>query len=309
MAMKWVLVLVAALAVMLFVGGPDSESGRLYKEIWDLGHVPLFAGLIFAGLHFKTLNKHAWPVLLLGCLAISLGLGLMIEWAQLFVGRNFEAKDLLSDVSGGMIGLLGHTLLREGLGISARIATGFGVLILGLLVLVPLGMAVADAYIMREEYPILGDFETPFELGRWDTNLAKLEVSSEQVRYGSKAMKIMLLPGEYPDITLQEFLPGWSEFNSFRFSVYNTLNNVLPVVLKIYDREHVYNGYEHSDRFNREIDLQPGWNDIEVSMQDVLEAPRHREMNLHEIKSVSFFVEYLEQPVVIYMDGLVLSDK
>jgi len=307
--MKWALAMVGVLGVLLFVGGPDGESGRLHKEFWDLGHVPLFAGLVFVALQLKSLNRHAWPVLLLGCVMFSLLLGLMVEWIQLHVGRNFEVKDLFSDVLGGVMGLLGYGVLREKLKPGARIGAALGILLLGMVALVPVTLAAADAWMMREDYPVLGDFETPFERERWDTNLARLEVTGDVVRFGHKAMKVTLLAGEYPDVTLKELSPEWSEFKSLRFSVYNTLNVPLPMVLKIYDREHVHNGYEHSDRFNREIDMQPGWNDIEVRMQDVFEAPRNREMNLHEIKSLSLFVEYLEVPVVIYVDGVRLSSK
>lgn len=166
-----------------------------------------------------------------------------------------------------------------------------------------------DDYNMHQAYPVLADFESALELSRWEVNRAQLELSSVRVRHGKQALRLTLLPGEYPGIALLQLMHDWREFDFVRFSVYNSLNNVLRMELKIYDVQHLQTGSSYDDRFNRTLDLAPGWNDIEVVMDDVINAPHARRLNILEVKNLSLFVKNLDAPAVLYIDNLRLSKQ
>jgi len=304
--MKWLALALAPMGILLFLGGPGADARRLEKEIWDLGHVPLFAGLVLLTLGAPVLRLRSRLTLAVTSILLSLLLGLAIEWLQLFVGRTFEAKDLFSDLLGGCLGLLIHMRKRASV---SRYRAGYsmGMVAMILIALWPSGTAVADAFILRHTFPVLADFETPFELSRWDTNRTELAMVSEPARHGEKSLRVTMLPGRYPDITLYELKPDWRGFKKLSFSLYSTLNHALPMELKIYDRTHLQRGYRYSDRFNRELEIKPGWNDIEVRIADIRDAPQDRQMEMQNIFHFSLFVEELDDPAILYFDSLRLS--
>lgn len=307
--MKGLVAVIGVLIVLLFVGGPDSQDRRLYQAFWDLGHVPLFALLTFVACRLPVFARSPVPGLLVACTLLTLVAGFAIEWAQPLMGRSFEYADVLSDLLGSYIGLSLYLAMKPSLTLAGRSGLYVLMVLLALVSLKPMAFALADEYVMREEFPILADFETPFELSRWENNLAQLQITHEQARYGEKSMRVDFTPGEYPDITLLDFPGNWRDFKSIRFSVFSTLPASIQMELKIYDDQHAASGYKYADRFNRELIINPGWNDIEVRMEDVWEAPHERRMELENIAGLSLFIEQLEQPAVFYFDALRLSSK
>lgn len=306
--MKWHYAFLIILSVLLFVGGPESNSHRVYQQAWDTGHMALFAGLIWVLLSLPVLRSRRWFELFLLVTGFCLLIGFAIEILQLLVGRNFEYKDLVNDLLGGYLGLLIYSVRQTHRHIGIRVAMYPLMLLIIVWVLLPVAYAIIDEYIMREEFPILADFETPYELSRWDNNLASLAMTNEYFRYGSKSMRVDFEPGEYPDITLKDFPGDWHRFVSIKFSVFNTSNENLLMELKIYDWQHdLVGGYEFSDRFNRELILRPGWNDFQVAMQDVETAPANRKMDISDIASFSLFLHELKQPQTLFFDSLRLS--
>jgi len=307
--MRWLIMVAGVLTGLLFVGGPDADDGRLYKETWDLGHVVLFALLVVLALKLPRLQRLPVGSLILLCAVIAPAVGLAIEWLQLLVGRDFEYKDVLADTVGAFCGLALHCVWQPGFSRWVRGVGLAGLLLLTAFALRYIVMVMIDNTYMRDEFPVLADFETPFELSRWDSNLAQLSLTQEPVRYGHKSLRVDFLAGEYPDITLQEFLSDWRDFKSIRFSLFSSLNQPIQMELKIYDRQHAASRYDYEDRFNRELIINPGWNDIEVSMKDVQRAPDSREMDLAHMAALSVFVDELRQPAVFYFDALRLSSK
>lgn len=307
--MKWGVLVIGILSLLLFVGGPDAHSHRIYQETWDSGHLVLFAGIVLVLLNTSFLMPRPWWQQFVIITVFCLVLGMAIEILQLVVGRNFELKDLLNDLLGGYIGFALFTVRDNRLAQWARFIAYPVALIFCLIGIRPVLVVIADHFILQEDFPTLADFETSFELSRWDMNLAQLAMEEKTVRYGKRAMRIRFLPGEYPDITLKDFVSDWRDFKSVRFSIYSTEALSVNMELKIYDRQHQLSNYAYSDRFNRSLQLSPGWNDISISLDDVQSAPRNRELNMAEIVSFSLFLERLDKPMTMFFDGLHLSSK
>jgi len=304
--MNWWYVFSGLLIFLLFVGGPDADSHRVYQEIWDTGHVLLFASLSWGLLRLPVLQARRWIEQFLIISGFCLVAGFAVEVLQLFVNRNFEIKDLVNDLLGGYLGLLIFTAqqLQRQLMLKVVIYSLMLAIIVG--VLLPTIFAIVDEYIMQEEFPVLADFETPYELGRWDNNLASLSIVDKIFRHGKKSMQVDFYAGEYPDIALKHFPRDWHGFSAIKFSIFNTAKKDLLIELKIYDQQHKPNGYKYSDRFNRVLTLKPGWNDFLIAMEDISSAPENRKMDLTDIASLSLFLHDLKQPVTLYFDGLML---
>ena len=299
--------LIVLLTAFLFFGGPANESHRIYQAFWDTGHVILFMLLGGVVLHMPPLVKKSWFVkwglITIFCLAT----GLLIEGLQLLVNRTFDVRDVLNDLLGGYAALLLTGAMQARTRAIQWLLTlsAVSVLLLGYGVFIAV---VIDHFLMQQDFPVLADFEGPLQLTRWDTKLARLSYSRHVVRHGQGAMKVEFQPGDYPDITLISFPPDWRGYETVRFSLYQAMDTPLTMELKVYDRAHRHNDYRYSDRFNRELILSPGWNDVSVSLNDVKNAPMGRVMDMTVIASISLFLHDLKQPMTLYLDDLYLSN-
>lgn len=289
------------------MGGPGYESHRVFQQAWDTGHLFLFAGLAYLALRVQFVQKMSWYQSLAVIIAISILIGIFIEVTQSLVGRNTEVKDLLNDTLGAVIGycfyFYQHFLNSPAhrrimlITLAVLLVAGFS----------PLLRVIVDEFNMKDEFPVLSNFESSSQLTRWDLKLAKIKRSNLVVREGKYAMQVNFLPGKYPDITLQHFPRDWSGYKVLSFSVFNAQSYPLEVNLKIYDKDHILNGYAFEDRFNKELELKAGWNDFKFDLEEILNSPENRRMDVHNIKSLSIFLDHARMPVVLFLDGLMLQ--
>ncbi len=312
--MKFALLLIITLFVLLFVGGPGYHDERLIKEIWQTGHFILFATIVFTVMQIKFVKKQHWFHLLIGTGIFSSWFGVTTEALQLLVGRDFEFGDIANDIVGGYAGFLLARLflIVQQKDASQKLASLFYTL--GFIVLAAIGaraviITLVDQQNIRSSFPILSDFESAFELKRWDNRSATISISDSCIRSGDGSMKVDFLADKYPDITLKDFARDWSNYKSIKFSLYNSEAAPIKMIFKVYDDNHLLNGYKYSDRFNQKITLKPGWNDFSFLLEQIKNTPKTRKMDLTSISSLSLFMVSLEKPLTIYLDDLYLSKK
>ena len=305
--MKWLAAVVAVLAVLLFAGGPEASDSRNIQAIWNLGHVPLFAGLALLGCAAPFARHHSPLWLFIACTVLALVLGVGIEGLQRLVGRSFDWLDVWRDVLGVYLGLCLHLASSKSRAWQQRMALlGMGGLLL-LAALQPMGLVLLDLYAMQKGFPVLANFETSRELSRWEAERAERTLTYEQVRQGRQSLRVVYLAGKFPDVTLREMRGDWMAYQYLHVSVFNTLNIPLMITIKIYDHDHLNRGNHSGDRFDREILMQPGWNDMDIALDDVKNAPADRAMDMDSIAGLSFFLKATNQPVVIYLDDIRLT--
>ena len=88
------LILIFALFVLLFVGGPGHHADRLVFEIWQTGHFTLFAAIVFISLQINLIGKQKWLHLFIATGLFSCWFGVATEALQYLVGRSFEFTDV-----------------------------------------------------------------------------------------------------------------------------------------------------------------------------------------------------------------------
>lgn len=111
----------------------------------------------------------------------------------------------------------------------------------------------------------------------------------------------------YSGFNLKYFKGDWSAFKTFNCAVFNPNRKPVKLSLRIHDLLHEQGTMEYSDRFNTAFRLIPGWNRLQVSLADVRNAPRSREMDMRAIKGVGFFVAHERKPLTLYLDTLKLE--
>lgn len=306
MKINWTYFLAIILTILLFVGGPDYESHRIVQQIWDVGHVALFLMLSYIILIFIRKYKLSYITQFLIIVALSFIFGLFVELIQLLVGRDFELQDLANDVAGAIIGYFVYYLLHAKISKSHNIIAAMSIVLLLMISLYPLANVLVDEVKMNNEFPVLSDFESATQLSRWDVKQANLSLNKHHVQQGEYSLQAIFLPDAFPDITLQHFPRDWSGYNNIKFSLYNKAQDPIVIELKIYDEDHMRYGYQYTDRFNRELLLQPGWNNIFISLNEIFNSPEKRTMDIARIKSFSLFLKDVTSPVTIYIDDLKL---
>ncbi len=306
---NFIVFITLAMSVMLFLGAPIDESYRLYKSIWNLGHLFFFAFLTWLVIKHTYLLKLHWLKMLLVSVLFSLLLGGAIEVLQSFIGRYMEWQDLFMDVLGGLAGFLAIQFLMP---IEQRVLKRPLVMLLStgvlLMALYPVFSVIRDDVDMSSDFPLIADFETEDTLLRWNIkHVERFELDSQLHIKGRASALVIFGEGKYPSISLFALISDWSGYKFLNFSVHNDQEEDLDIEVKIYDFRHRGNGSKYSDRFNREYMIKPGWNTLQIKLLDVINAPVNRKMDIYDIAGFSLFVSDLKEPKSIHLDDIYLS--
>ena len=217
-------------------------------------------------------------------------------------------NDVFRDITGCLLMLSFHPALLKLSSFALRFFIRSAVLIALGIQLIPLAVALIDETTAYLQFPVLSDFETPFELDRWDGGAAKEVV---QLDSGSKQslLKISLNTNTYSGVGMKYLPSDWSAYKSVNMRFFNPTDQSLSLVIRIHDARHLAGplAYAHSDRFNKRINLKKGWNDISISLSVVEMAPYKRKMDMSQIRDISFFTTRLPEPAVIYLDKIYLG--
>jgi VanZ family protein len=296
-------------AVLLFVGtGPDYYSPRPYRLAWELGHVcTFFIWTLAAFLALKAFARTPFSrQLILALLATSAG-GLLIEWLQSMVGRTFALTDVMNDLLGTVIAIAflsptRHLTKRRTLRILQSAS-----LVLLILQLLPLAKVVIDDIIAWQQFPILADFETPFEAGRWVSE-SPTALSDQIFRHGRFSLQVRLKPAQYSGASLRYFPSDWRNYSTLHLSIFNVSKEALPITISIHDIQHIRTGQAYADRFTANVTLSHGWNNIDLPLTAVQHAPGGRNLDMSEIRDISIVTVGMWRPHVIYIDNVRLID-
>lgn len=291
----------ALLLPWFFVGGPGYESSRSIEEAWNVGHVVFFAVFTLAvDRHFHLCRRLSG--LRIGFfLLIIVGLAASIEFLQtLMPGRVSSRQDILLGVAGGVIVLLWQFSgqLRAGGKTALR---GCGVCII-IICLLPLLLNGYDEYRAWRDFPVLADFESALELSRWGDKDNILRVQAP-VKNGRFALKVSLTTDKYSGIGLRYFPENWHGARALTFKVFNP-GEMVALHYRVHDWKHRGKDQDYANRFNGQANLSSGWNTITVPMEEIVNGPKERRMDLAHIRGLGFFVIELPSERALYYDDI-----
>jgi hypothetical protein len=285
-----------ACAVLLFVGGPEFDSLRSYRYVWGAGHLLSFALWTYLYGLWKD-DRSFWP--LVGeVLLLTIAVGGLTELLQSTIGREGTWLDLGNDIIGSSIGLFFLTSARRSLPFFRLRSLQVPVLILVVWSLFPTGKVIVDDLIARQQFPLLSGFETSLEASRWRGS-AKRVVSTNVPFSGKASLQVNLNTQRYSGLGLKDFPRDWSNYRFVTLRVFNPEIDPLQLHFRIHDHFHAN---RYSDRYNNSFKLQSGWNELLIDLDDVLNAPKGRKLDLSRVAGMGVFVGKLERPRTIYLD-------
>ena len=279
-----------------FIGGPNYQSSSLFRAFWDWGHILFFSGLVVVVQPMVKVKGWRFGVLIS---LIVFVVGGIIEIVQSYTGRDGNWQDLLRDLSGTWFGLfwLQKATVLVWMGRALTFA-----------LLWPSVWAVflaAFAQVQAEKYfPVISSFEHYTDARRWK---GKVELSSEYHSEGDHSLRAYFNTQRYSPIALDEFLGDWTGYSIVAVDIYNPQPEVVELIFRVNDLEHDNGKGLYTDRFNRKLFIEHGWNHIAIPIAEIEHAPENRLMNLHEIKRVLFFTSSLPQPKILYIDNFLLK--
>jgi hypothetical protein len=293
---------------LLFYGGPGGYSDRSFVGAWNLGHILAFALWTYLFLRFwPPAEPWSWQRQWLVGMGMAAALGIAIEIAQSFIGREAEIGDVIKDLTGCALTLAFWTRFRRQMPRKRLFWVQIPVLILLLIQILPFLRAVTDEAAAWGQFPALGTFESPLELDRWQGS-AQLSIDRKVKSQGEASLKIDMDTEQYSGASLHYCPHDWRGFAHLKFRVFNPSMEPLKMTCSVTDYHHHRNGYQYDDRFNQRLLIQPGWNQFVMDMQKIENAPNGRKLNLTEINGFGIFATRLPTPRTVYLDDLRLSD-
>ena len=290
----------AFLGVLLFTDFGIGKS-LFIEELLNFGHLPLFGVVALAILwmirsgEFPGTNVKAY----VKAGVLTMGIGFITEILQFFTpGRFFQISDLVYDFLGILTFLI---LVNPFPGRTGQIRNTVRGIAIGLIALaaVPIGPAGMDTWAMKREFPLISSFESPLEMMRWKEGESVIMRVNSHSSDGDYALKVKLMPGTYPGISLSYLVGDWEGYETLAFDVFLEGDTVLTMTVRVNDLEH---NEEYTDRFNRGFSLIPGQNQVTIDLNEVKNAPKGREMDMMKIVNICIFAYKLEVERTVYFD-------
>jgi VanZ family protein len=294
------------LAVFLFAGGPGYRSPRSLCAAWDLGHLAAFSLwsylLVTCGAIREISPARQWGIVLAFCLVA----GAASEGIQTLLGGDASIGDLLRDMAGGAIALSWFSPSSKVLPAPIRRAARTVAATLLLVACLPLAAALSDEEIARLQFPVLSDFETPFEAGRWYGG-ARFSVDRSLARHGKASLRVEMDVALHSGVELAHFPRDWRGYRFLRLEAFNPSPEEIDLTCRIHDLRHEKGEQRYEDRFNKAFRLRPGWNSLRIDLEAVARAPAGRKLDLGSVRAVGIFATRLPAPRTVFLDQVRLE--
>lgn len=296
----FLIIFIFTLSILFFIGGPDHFVSRSAKAIWNLGHLVFFAALPLLIYSFSSVQKRKAIVQIVFLLAITIGLGAAVEMLQYGLSRSADLADIYRNLLGVMIAIVFFLPTRNFVSGVWQLMLKIAVIVLVAIQLVPVAIALTDEQQARSSFPVLCDFETAFQLSRWESS-AVIGIETIDYLTGNRAMSVHLTTAQFSGANLLYFPGEWGSYEWLEFNVFNPSTEPLAITCRIHDKKHTQ---MYPDRFNKSYAIAPGWNDITINLEEVRQAPNNRRMELSQISGLGIFSSSLLQPRKIFIDDL-----
>jgi len=238
-------------------------------------------------------------------LAITMILGAIIELLQNGFQRIPDTIDLFRNNIGVMVCIFFFLPSRKTISKSILlIMQSVTVALVGLQIL-PVIISFTDENIACMQFPELSGFETPFEIQRWSGG-ADFVIDERIKKTGKASMRVILNPNKYSGVGLGYFPRNWEGFSYLQFAIFNPSFEDISITCRIHDNKLAEQGQRSEDRFSRTFSIPKGWNTITISLKDIKNAPKNRQMNMLEIRYIDFFENSLPYQRIIYIDDVKL---
>jgi hypothetical protein len=291
----WSLLALIPIASLFFIGGPNAAALPWLRYAWNLGHIGFFfvATLSICVALPNFSREKPWRYLAVIAVA-----SLAIETIQLAIGRNFSLLDIARNLTGASLALA--YLLKT--------AIPKPVLLISLVFLLfdtsKFTQVAINDWDYQQRRPLIENFESDQFMHLWPKNIAR---DQEVVFEGEYSGLVRLKAAQFSGISISPILRDWSDYRSIQLAVFNSQNYERAITIRIHDVEHELSDQNYSDRFNKTINLLPGWNQLVISLDDISTAPKNRVMDTAKMHQIGLFYSNLKTDDYMFIDDIRLE--
>ncbi len=292
--------LVGSLLIVIFpfffIGGPTFYSTPLFRKLWDCGHIVFFVSVVIA--FYTKINISGWRPFIVISVTVFV-LGGAIEVIQAHTGRDGNWQDLLNDVAATWLALF---WLQK-----SNLWVWLGRLIAMALLMPPVTAVFFAAWSQlqaEKNFPVLADFESSIDLHGWKGDIERSNVFHSS---GNYSLKAHLNTKKYSGLSLLEFYNSWQGYTTLSFDIYNPEPLPIDLVIRVSDVRHELGANVLTDRFNKKLHVESGWNPIEIPVAAIRQAPATRQLDMDSITSMIIFAMQLQKEQDIYLDNVRLQ--
>jgi VanZ family protein len=299
------LALIGMVLALLMLGlAPGHKNTALADKVQTVGHFGFFA--IFALVITLTLrracrsekDRHSGWHYVLG-LATTIAVGGLLEFAQEFIPRRLASwNDVAYDTLGAVAGI---SLLMAWDRWQARHARERIVALLACCLLVatalagvwPLISCLRDYRYRQLAFPELMVFDQAwFERFLWIDDCVQLRTGDIPKTWPAGARlnvaAITVAPDEpFPGFGMKEPYPDWRHRRTLAFDILNPGSTPVAVGIRVQDFHH---NEDYYDRFNRALEIQPGFQTVRIAVADIERGPRSRRLVMTRIDGIKWFL-------------------
>lgn len=299
--LKWVLFLCALIALIFsFTQKFDPTVNRIVGTYMNFGHVVAFFLWTYLCLRFiPYLNKAGIGKCLVFALLFAVIGGGLIEVIQDFVGREPSLFDMGSDLIGALLAVM---IIHPS---KNSVKSVFRLCIIGTLLVITLAMhrelllVPINEYYQRQQFPVLFDASTPFEMTRLYEDAERKII--QHSRHGN-LLEIRFNTDDYSTISIGHFPFDWGDYEVLEIELYQKEKKTWPLRIRIQDIQHSRVDEQlFSDRFNQTYQINDIHQIIKIPFDEIIHAPQGRLMNIHEMGSIWLFTASANQSRTVYV--------
>jgi len=166
-------------------------------------------------------------------------------------------------------------------------------------------LPVIACYIGPAAQFVLSDFESEADLDRVQWRCHTLfSLSDEHVTNGSKSLKLVLYPSDYPGMAFELPMHNWSRYKMLSLDIYNPQEEMVFLAMRIDDRKE-YPSFD--DRYNNSFLLKPGMNHLNIPLASMATSGTKRNLNLRNIHRFLIFMAQPQKKYILYIDHVHLA--
>lgn len=254
------------------------------KAVLDAGHVPLFFMLTIA-VALLLPRGRSRPAAVLGIIFLIV---LFTELAQQYTGRTFSLRDIISDMLGAVLAVVGLWAWKRRRGAFApSVFFILAVFVCGLSLARPLQRYKTQ--IRREMLlPVLSDFDDPEDLDFWrplDSGGGESASIRRLERHGRGMLEVSTSSERWAGVEYDAGLASWKGHEFLELDLFNP-GERLRLTVRIDDNGDTE---DFTGRFNKTFEIAPGRVLLQISMEAIKRGPRDRLLDTGKISRMLIF--------------------
>jgi hypothetical protein len=306
--------LLLAVVLLVFIGAffvplEFPVDAQFWRTVMDVAHLPLFAlitVICYAFVSHRDMpHERKCKYAFVGAALISIA----IELAQPSFGRTRSDLDQIYGICGALCGaLLLFMWPRRG----EKQVLGSMILLFLVFVFATSAPAMKKYSILNwrsQQFPMLGSFEDSTDYLLWRPNYysytgdGTYRWATNYVSQGEFAIVVDAKTGGWPGVDYDAGEQDWSGFQTLAFELYNPADSFV-LLMRIEDDGDCS---AYGKRFDLELDMNTGWNEISISTAEIAAGPRERELNLKAIRRIVIFISGDDAPRRFHLDNIRLK--